>query len=100
MKQFSEINIKPKERALVGDKIDIDNVLNKRIVVTKFHIKESRFKDKGNGRCLHLQIKFNQEDRVIFTGSGGLMHQVEQMTSADFPFEGTIVKENKEFKFT
>jgi hypothetical protein len=100
MKQFSELGIEPTVRNFEGDKISPESVLNRKIKVIGFRIKESKFKEKGNGKCLHMQIELNDEKRVLFTGSGYLMDTIQKISDNDFPFSTTIIKQNKRFEFT
>ena len=56
--------------------------------------------EKGNGKCLHLQIKYNDKQHVVFTGSGNLMEQIEQVPKDKFPFETIIEEDDKRLMFT
>jgi len=93
MKRFSDFS---KEEILDGDKIKIDDVLNKEINIIGCSIKSSKLKD---GKYLTLQIEFNGEKYVIFTGSGVLIDQIEKYKS-EMPFMTTIRKINKYYSFT
>jgi hypothetical protein len=100
MKNFKDFGIKPTQPGLVGDKIKIDRILNREIVVHDFRIVPSKYADKGNGRCLHLGIMLGDTKHVVFTGSAGLMDTIEQVPKSDFPFTTTIVKDNDRFEFS
>ena len=50
MYSFKDFGIKPQIRSFEGDKIKIDKILNKQIVVEEFKIENSKFNDKGNGK--------------------------------------------------
>ncbi len=100
MKQFSELGIETSLKSFEGDKISPESVLNKNIKVIAFKIQDSKYKDKGNGKCLHMQIELNGEKRVLFTGSGYLMDTIQKVKEADFPFTTIIIKENRRFEFT
>lgn len=84
---------------MTGDKIKIDRILNREIIVHDFKIEKSKY-EKGNGRCLYLQIEVNQTKHVVFTGSAGLIDAIEQVPKSSFPFSTTIVRENERFEFT
>src|SRR5205809_1348577 len=99
MKRFSEFGIKPTLKTLVGDKIKIDRILNKEITVTDYRIENSKY-EKGNGKCLYMQIELNNNKHVVFTGSTVLMQLIEQVPKSDFPFQTTIIKDNDHFEFT
>lgn len=101
MKKFSELGIQSViQGSLTGDKIKIDRILNREITICDFQIKDSKFADKGNGKCLYIQIEIDGGKRVIFTGSVVLMDTIQKVNKEDFPFITKIVKENDRFEFT
>ena len=100
MKRFSELGIETTVKSFEGDKISIETILNKEVKVLAYRIVKSKYEEKGNGRCLHIQLEFNNEKRVLFTGSGYLMDTIERAKDDDFPFATTIVKQNKRLEFT
>lgn len=99
MKEFKNMGIKPASTHFTGDKIKIDRILNREIVVENYRIEPSKYKEVG-GRCLQMQIRVEEEQRVVFTGSKVLIELIEQVEKADFPFKTTIVKEQERFEFT
>ena len=100
MKQFSDLGIETQLRNFEGDKISPDSVIGKNIQVIGFRVVESKFQEKGTGKCLHLQIEFNGERRVMFSGSGYLIDTIQKVDKSDFPFATVIIKQNKRFEFT
>lgn len=96
MNKFSDFGIKVALPAFTGDKVKIDRVLNREIIVHDFKIEISKFK----GNCLYLQIEFNNVRHVLFTGSKALMDAIEQVDKSGFPFTTTIVKENERLEFS
>lgn len=101
MNRFSQFNITTATKGFEGEKIKISKILNREIVVHEFKIEESKlFKEKGTGKCLHLQISFNEEKHIIFTSSGGLINAIQQIPESAFPFMTTIIEENDRFIFT
>lgn len=99
MKQFKEFGIKTTERAFIGDKIKIDKILNKEITVLGFKVEKSNY-DKGCGKCLHLQIEFAGEKRMVFIGSASLIDMISQVPENDFPFVSIVSKETGRLEFT
>ncbi len=99
MNCFKEFGIKVSSKGFEGDKIKIDRVMNKQIVVEYFKIESSKY-EKGNGKCLCLQIIIDNTKRVVFSGSSSLMEMIEKVPGNGFPFTTTIVKENERFQFT
>jgi hypothetical protein len=99
IKSFSSFGIKPEIKSLQGDKIKIERILNCPIVVEDYQIKDSKFTE-GSGRCLHLQIKKQGIQHVVFTGSTVLMDMISHVKKDQLPFTTTIIKENDHFQFT
>jgi hypothetical protein len=103
MNRFSQFNIKEPARGFEGGKIKISRILNKEIAVHDFKIEESKiqaYKEKGSGKCLYLQISFDNEMHVVFTSGSGLIETVQLVPKNQFPFTTTIVEENDRYKFT
>jgi hypothetical protein len=100
MNDFKSFGIKPVKKGLEGDKINIKWVFGKQVLIQDYRIVPSKFQDKGNGKCLHLQIKMGESINIIFTSSAVLMEQIEQVPKDKFPFRTTIIKENERFEFS
>lgn len=101
MNKFGQFNIKVTSRAFEGEKIKMSKILNKEIIVNDFRIEDSKcFQDRGTGKCLYLQITFNDEKRIVFTSSSGLIEAIQQIPKEGFPFITMICQENERFIFT
>jgi hypothetical protein len=101
MNSFNQFNIKPREKGFEGDKIKIIKIINREIIVHDFKIEQSKiFKEKGTGKCLHLQISVNNEKHIIFTSSCGLIDVIQLIPKTGFPFTTTIIQENERYLFT
>jgi hypothetical protein len=101
MNNFSQFNIKITTIGFEGDKIKMSKILNREIVVHHFNIEDSKiFKDRGSGKCLQLQISFNNEKHVLFTGSSCLIDLIQRVPESGFPFSTIIIEENERYKFT
>ena len=101
MNNFNQFNIKITKKGFEGDKIKMSKILNREIIVHDFKLEDSKvFKDRGSGKCLHLQISFNNEMHIVFTGASGLIEMIEQVPKDKFPFTTTIIQDNERFKFT
>lgn len=72
-------------RPLDGDKLKIDGILDKPIIVTGFRIGKSKFNHKGTEYCTTLQFYFendeNQTKYIIFSGSSVIAEQVEEISA-------------------
>ena len=99
MKNFSDLNIKVESTSFIGEKIKISKVLNRDIIVLDFKIDESKYPKNKSGKVLTLQIKVDNEQRIIFTGSDYLISQIQQVTKQDFPFATKIEKNGEYFEF-
>ena len=103
MNRFSQFDIKAPVKGFEGSKIKISKILNREIAVHDFKLEESKvpaFRDKGSGKCLHLQISFDNEMHVVFTSGTGLIETIQQVPKTQFPFTTIIVEENDRYKFT
>ena len=101
MNRFSQFNIETSGKGFEGDKIKMSKILNREIVVHDFKIEDSKvFRDKGSGKCLHLQISVNNQKHIVFTSSSGLIEAITQVPPTGFPFSTIIVEENDRYLFT
>jgi hypothetical protein len=101
MNSFSQFNIKIAAKNFEGDKIKMSKILNRQIVVHAFKIEDSKvFKDRGTGKCLHLQISVNNEKHIVFTGATGLLDAIEKIPNDGFPFSTTIKQDAERYLFT
>ena len=80
---------------MTGDKIKIDNILGKEIIVKKYKIGNSRFND---GKLLTLQFELDRKEYIVFTGSSVLIEQSEKYKN-EMPFITKIEKINKFYSF-
>lgn len=99
MNKFSDFNIAVPQRNFVGDKIKIDRLLNRPIIVHDYKIEKSKF-ETTSGKRLHMQIEVNGNKHVVFSGSVYLMDMIEKIDKSGFPFETTIVKQDDHLQFT
>ena len=103
MNTFSQFNIKVESQSFEGDKIKMSRILNREIVVHHFKLEDSKvksFQEKGSGKCLHLQISFDNRKHVVFTSSTGLIEVIQKIPENGFPFRTTIIEENDRYLFT
>jgi hypothetical protein len=103
MNRFSQFNIKAPAKGFEGGKIKMARILNREIVVHDFKLEESKvaaFREKGSGRCLHLQVSIDNEMHVVFTSGTGLIETIQLVPKDQFPFTTTIIEENDRYKFT
>ena len=98
--QFKDFGIKVQNKGFIGDKIKIDRVLNRRIVVHDYKIEPSKFEEKGDGYRLTMQVEVNGQKHVIFTSSTALKEMIKQVPRERLPFETTIIKDNERYEFT
>lgn len=105
--KFGELS---ERKTLDGDKVKIDDTLNKEIIVTGFHVSLSKYKLKGSDYCVKVQFYFkedeSEEKKVFFSGSSVIKDQIEdiekQLTAKDLPFkfETVIKKVGNYYSFT
>lgn len=98
MKNFKDFGIRLPNNIFTGDKVKINRILNKEIIIHDFKIEDSKF--KPGTKCLYLQIEEDQVKKVLFTGSTVLMASIQQVPREEFPFKTTIIKERECFEFS
>jgi hypothetical protein len=93
MKKFSDF---AKVVSLEGDKMKIDSILNKEIIIIGARISTSKYNRNATREYLTLQFKFPEDDKphVIFTGSSVLISQIKDYKD-EMPFESKIIKINR-----
>lgn len=96
MKDFAEFDIAAK-KSFVGNKIYIESILEKPVVIEFFDIRPSK-KNDGT-ECLYMQIKHDGVDHVVFSSSTFLMEPLRRLSATDFPFSAKIVRVNRHFEF-
>lgn len=100
LKKFKDLGISAPVAALEGDKIGIDRILNRVIVVHSFRVEPSKFPEKGYTTCLYLQIAIGEIKYVVFTSSKILQNMISGVAADDFPFEATIERKNGRLEFS
>ena len=87
------------EVTLEGDKVKIEQILDKEIILKAYLITKSKYPQKDNEYCLELQSEMDGKVYVTFTGSVVLMDKIEKYKD-HLPFITTIKKINKSYMFT
>lgn len=105
--QFSNLSEK---KTLDGDKVKIDDVLNKSIIITGYQIMTSKYKTKSSEHCTKVQFYFASDEReerkVFFSGSLVIKDQVEEMDKKlsekglPFVFQATVKKVGNYYSLT
>ncbi len=72
-----------------GDKIRIDDLLNKEILILGFKIKDS--KQKQGTSYVTVQFKLDDEEHIMFTASQVIIDQLNKYEK-NIPFYGMIKK--------
>ncbi len=98
MKNFSDFGIATMpSTTIVGDKIKIDRVLNRKITIHAIVFAPSDF----GGERMDMQIELNGEKRLLRTSSRNLMFQGKQVPPDGLPFDTTIVTDgDRSYKFS
>ena len=97
--KFKDLNIiEGEDTGFVGDKMKIERIFNRPILIHKFEIRPSKFDD---GKRLDMQIEINGTMYLTWTGSFALMDTIKKVPDDAFPIETTIIKkENGSYAFT
>lgn len=94
-KKFSDFGIKAESTSFIGPSIEIQDILNQEILVLDYRIEPSKHPKKPGDMCLHLQIKYENQLRVVFSGSVYLQQMIQKVPPGEdgFPFDTIIIKE-------
>lgn len=97
-KRFSDFADEPKP--LDGEKIKIDEILNREVEVTGYKIGNSQYSKNKSGKYLTLQVVAEGlGTRIVFSGSDVLIGQVEKY-GHEIPFLTVIKKINRYYTLT
>ena len=98
MKHFSEFA--KEDLPFEGEKVRGDSLLNKEIIIVKYKVRPSKYKDKCRN-CATVQFKESEEDsnKVFFTGSEVLIDMLEKYKE-ELPFIATIRKIDRYYTFS
>ncbi len=97
MKKFSDFATE--EVLLIGDKVKIEDILGKEIIITGYRIRESKFNDRDHGKCITIQFTVDGIQKILFTGSEVLMNQIEKYKE-EIPFSTIIIKNQRYYTFS
>lgn len=100
MNKFSDFGITSTVETFVGKKIGARKIIDKDIKIFRYKIEVSKFPEKGNGKRLCLQIEYDNEKRIVFTGSVFLQNLIEQVPVEKFPFNTKIIEDNERYIFS
>ena len=97
-KRFSDFADEP--QLLDGDKMTIEQILNKEILIVGYRVTESKYENAKNSRkCLTIQFELDGERHIAFTGSSVLHDQIIKYKD-EIPFLVTIKKVDRYFTFS
>jgi hypothetical protein len=93
--KFSDFAEEPKK--LDGEKVSIDSILNKEILILGYKIGMSKFKENANYTT--VQFSMGGSNHVFFTGSAVLAEQIKKYDDK-IPFTATVQKINRYYSLT
>ena len=80
-----------------GDKIKIDDLLNKELLILGFKIRDS--KQKPDTIYATIQLKLNDKENILFTASQVIIDQLNKYKE-NIPFHATIRKIDRYYTFS
>jgi len=78
---------------LEGEKVKIESILDKEVLITNFQLRQSHYQ---KGDYMILQFQSGGGLKVAFTASEVIRKQVDKHKD-QLPFRGTIIKKNRYF---
>jgi hypothetical protein len=99
MLRFSDFAEK-EEMVLDGEKVRIDSILNKEIIIHAFKVRQSKF-ERGCNKCATVQFyeENDERKRIFFTGSSVIISMLEKY-SDKLPFITMVKKIDKYYTFS
>jgi hypothetical protein len=94
MKKFRDIA--KDDIRLAGEKLKLQDIIGKPIIVTGYKITKSKFKEDD---YVAIQFELDCEQHVTFTGAQVLIEQLKKY-GEEIPFETTIKRLGKFYSFT
>jgi len=94
MKKFRDIA--KDDIRLAGEKLKLQDIIGKPIIVTGYKITKSKFKEDD---YVAIQFELDGEQHVTFTGAQVLIEQLKKY-GKEIPFETTIKRLGKFYSFT
>ena len=107
--KFSDLTGVPEYvNSFVGNKMPIDSIVDKTIVVTNAIIEDSRFKDNSGKFKLRAKVafKYNEGDKneyIFFTSSNAIISAIKYInenSAAKYPIETTVRRNANQIIFT
>ena len=99
MNLFKNLGVELDSAPMLGEKIKINKIINQEIEVLDFEVNTSKF-EKSGPKYLKLQIRFNGETRVVFTGANLLIKAAQKINKEQLPFATIIIEQNGFYQFT
>lgn len=90
------------EQVFDGAKERIENILNKEIIILKFKVSESKYKDSNSKTCATMQfveVGKENERKIVFTGSNVII-ELLQKYKEQLPFKTVIKKIDRFYTLT
>jgi len=84
---------------LTGDKLKLDDVLGKVIIIKGYKIADSKYNKGENKKVLTLQFNIEGIEHILFTGSSVLIDQTEKYKD-EIPFMTKIEKVNTFYSYS
>ena len=78
MESFADF-VDADEKPFSGDKVRINDLVNRRIIILRYKVRPSKYKDKGDS-CATVQFKESDDgdEKIFFTGSAVIIGQLEK----------------------
>lgn len=90
------------EKPIEGEKVKIESILNKTIVLTVFKVRDSKYKKENCDKCATVQFyekDFPERKQIFFTGSSVIINALVKYEEK-LPFETIIKKIDKYYSLT
>lgn len=100
LKSFKSLNVPLPSIGFEGTKIDMQDLIDRDIILHDFKIEDSKFPKPGKEKCLHLQVAIGEIKYVSFTPTIRLIRQAENMNKKSLPVTTKIIRAGKSLEFS
>ena len=100
LKSFKSLNVPMPSIGFEGTKIDIQELIDRDIILHDFKIEDSKFPKPGKEKCLHLQVAIGEIKYVSFTPTLRLIRQATSIEKGQLPITTKIIRAGKSLEFS
>lgn len=100
LKSFKDLNVPLPMVGFEGTKIEINELIDRDIILHDFRVEKSKYPKEGKEHCLWLQVAIGEIKYVSFTPTLTLIRQITQIEKTELPITTKIIRAGKRLEFS